>query len=113
MKFLLMKLKFPTKVTIASGGTPQTLSATPLLVTSFSVLWRATNTGTVYVGESDVTANKCFPLSVTTPSFSVAADDSPGSFPQKVYDLNQIYIDGTTNDVVYIIYSVVSEGRNS
>ena len=110
---MIEKLKFPSRVALTSAGTRQSLSpGLDLLVYNFAILWGSANTGTIYVGESDVTSTKCFPLNSTAPCFTASADERLGSPIKKVYNLRDVYIDGSnTGDVVYMMYTTIDENR--
>ena len=85
---------------LASGGTAEQLTTT-----SIKVLWAILqcSAGTeIFIGDSNVT--------VTTAGFSIAVGDPPLTIPPhrtdppQLFDLNQIWFDGTTNDVIRCIY---------
>jgi len=96
------KLKQLAALTLTSGGTAEALSSTPIIVQSVLIIAAATNSGTVYVGDSDVTSTNGIPLAaeghvrMTGPAL--------GKGGASDLDLAQIYWDGTTSDVITVSY---------
>lgn len=114
-----MALKSLGKVTIASGGTPVRATANETdptaryAVQSFTVQAGAANAGIVYVGLGSSFSTSTGagviglipkPASATTGPFS-SASYSILEAPAGI-DMRDIYIDGTTNDVVYISVAI-------
>ena len=98
------------RVNITAGGTPQVLAAdTPTArVQWVRIQAAASNAGLVYVGTSNmVKATGVGVLGVigipaasgAYPTFEVTAQGPPGGA-----DLSKIYIDGTTNEGVYVTF---------
>ena len=90
---------------VASAGTPQPISAVPLLVRQAIIQYDPANAGDVYIGESDVAAAKCLVLNASNPGIALSAEDSMADEDNIYFDLNTIYIDAaTTGDKVNVAY---------
>ena len=85
---------------LASGGTAEQLTATSIKVL-FAIFQCSAGTE-IFIGDSNVT--------ITPAGFSIAVGDVPlvippfRTDPPQLFDLNQIWFDGTTNDVLRCIY---------
>lgn len=108
MSRVKLALKTLTEVSVVTAGTPVPLSATSLLVLNASVQFADTNTGDIYVGESDVAINKCLVLNGSTPSLNLEAEDTAADEDAVVFDLADIYIDAANSgDKVRVAYTLL------
>lgn len=98
-------LKILPQVTVATAGTAVPLSALELKVASVVVQWDPSNTGDIYIGESDVTGTKCIKLNSGNPVIEITVDDTAADEDMSVVDLAEIFVDAQVNgDKVNVAY---------
>lgn len=84
-------------INLTSAGTPQRISSSQVLAEAALITAVSTNSGSIYIGDSNVAANNAI---VLTAGQSVEISSSGDYF-----DLRDIYIDGSsTNDDVKVSY---------
>lgn len=106
MAIIELGLKTLPKVVVAAAGTAVPLSATPLLVMQATIQFNGLNAGDIYVGEADVTVNKCLVLSASTPALALEGDDTASDEDKVVFDLNKVYVDAAVSgDSVFVAYT--------
>ena len=76
MAKIVLALKTLAQVSVAAAGTRQRVSAATLPVRQAVIQWHPSNTGNIYIGESDVDANKCIVLNASNPSVTLEAEDT-------------------------------------
>ncbi len=92
-------------VTIAATNTPQQLSATSIRAGWVQVFSKTGNSTSSRIGDSLTTSSRGAPIIPSTSNNTPFLFPSfPGSNP---YDLSAIYINGTQNDVYYVIYGTI------
>lgn len=98
-----------SKIPVVTPGTPVPLSATPLLVLNATVQWNPSNSGKIYIGSSDVAADKCLTLDGSTPVLTLEAEDSAADEDRVVLDLSKIYIDAAVaGESVLVAYTTTT-----
>lgn len=106
MAIIELGLKTLPKVVVATAGTPVPLSATELLVIQATIQYNGLNAGDIYIGEADVTANKCLVLNGSTPALALEGEDTVADEDKVVFDLNKVYVDAANNgDSVFVAYT--------
>lgn len=95
------KLSQLAAVTIVAGGTAQKLFGTGPYkqIVSISIRAPSGNTASVYAGDASVLASTFLGLEVPKGTTQTISGDN-GS----LLNVENIYIDGTTNDKVYVSY---------
>lgn len=92
-------------VTIAATNTPQALSATSIKAAWVQVFSKTGNNTSSRIGDSTTASGKGAPIIPST------SNNTPFYFPPcantNTYDLSAIYINGTQNDVYYVIYGTI------
>jgi len=78
------------------------LSSSNILAQSIILVADSTNTGTAYIGGSDVNADNGIPLAA---GGSLVLSDDKGHSNLDI-DLNEIYVIGTANDLLRVNYIV-------
>jgi hypothetical protein len=91
-------LKTLANQTVASAGTAEALSSTPVAALAVQVQALSGNTGAVYVGDSDVASSR--------PGVSLSAGQVWSySGEGNLFDLSEIYVDvETSGEGVSVIY---------
>lgn len=90
------------RVTVATGGSAEPLASSDTFVPAFTVTADPANSGTIYVGDSEVVAS-------TKTGQPITANESiefepPAYFgTNELFNLNDFYIDATTNDDAVIV----------
>ena len=97
-----MSLKTLTK-TIAATGAVEALTATRTRCGWFVIQVAAGNSGTVSVVDSGGTIGHVLGVPVASQP-EEKLEVAPGH-GQDVFDLSLVYVKGTINDVVYVVYS--------
>ncbi len=95
-------------VTVAASGTPVAFSATRIPTTRIEVFVPASNTGSVYVGNSAVTVSSIPRATSTTTVFIASENASLGN--GDYFLLDELFLDADNNDDVAIIQYIVAEG---
>ena len=92
-------------VTIAATNTPQQLSATAIRASWVQVFSKTGNNTSSRIGDSLTTSSRGAPIIPST------SNNTPFYFPPcastNTYDLSAIYINGTQNDVYWVIYGTI------
>jgi len=92
-------------VTIAATNTPQQLSATTIRAYWVEVFSKTGNNTSSRIGDSLTTSSRGAPIIPST------SNNTPFYFPPcsstDTYDLSAIWINGTQNDVYYVIYGTI------
>lgn len=92
-------------VTIAATNTPQQLTTTATKAAWVQVFSKAGNNTSSRIGDSGTTSTRGAPIIPST------SNNTPFYFPpfpgSNPYDLSAIWINGTQNDVYYVIYGTI------
>ncbi len=94
-----MAVSFTTlaQINIASGGTRQKLSAGSLAIVKVYISAPSGNSGNVYIGDVAVAAGR----GIEVPKGTTLVIEAPHG---DLMDLNTMYVDGTTNDKINVVY---------
>ena len=92
---MAIKLYTLAQITVATSGTEQQVSATATPITTLVVSAPATNTGAIYVGDSNVTTTRGIEVAKGT-TVSISADMSGRAGGEELI-LSDFYIDAATN----------------
>ena len=84
-------------INLTSAGTAQAIGASGELYKDVVLVADPANTGTLYIGGSDVDSTNGIPLEAGE-KISLNALFSDSRSPDLLYDLSTIYVDGTTTD---------------
>lgn len=87
-------------VTVASAGTAQAASATNLEVFSAIIVSLSTNTGTQYVGDSNVDSSNGMPLA---PDGSLELGPPENMRATDTFNLAEVFLDSSTNGAEFRI----------
>ena len=97
-----------SQLTLSVAGTRQRISSSQIIAYSVLVTAASTNTGSVVVGDSSVTATNAGAILSAGKSFQFGPIISSSGGAEKI-DLNQIYWDGTSSgDKISVSYSVIA-----
>lgn len=99
-----IKLFTLPQVTVTTAGTRVQISSTDTAVTTVLIQADPSNTGRIYVGDSNVASNRAAAVLEADASFSITADAS-GRSGWEEYILSDFYLDSSANgDKAYISY---------
>lgn len=82
-------------------GSAQRLSDTSILVTEFELHSLSTNSGNVFIGDSNVNSTDFIPRAVNSITNFSALDIKAES---RHFDLKEVYVTGTLNDIIVVQY---------
>lgn len=91
-------------VTVTTAGTRVPLSATNILTHDFTVQADLGNTGTIYIGGSNVSAAQ-HGIALNSKDVAIVGNHQPGNKGQVEFNLIDWYVDASSNgQIVHILY---------
>jgi hypothetical protein len=90
-----VKLVNPAAITVTTAGTRVQLSATSITTTEITITGDTANSGTIYVGDSNVSSTRYMYALAAGETVAIMAPSIRGN--QEDYDLSDFWVDASEN----------------